>query len=132
LQAASLAASILVITTLGVRFAEDTAANTALLQQLAGSTLEATQANAETLASVRQELDNLPAPVPVQPSVNAATALVDELQLMGILGPVRIETSAGAFCVSAGPNGASLISAYGPLQSCEQLPMQLTARSNVR
>jgi CheY-like chemotaxis protein len=132
LQAASLAACILVIATLGVRFAEDTAANTALLQQLAGSTLEATQANAETLAAVRQELDNLPTPVPVQPSVNAATALVDELQLMGILGPVRIETSAGAFCVSAGPNGASLISAYGPLQSCEQLPMQLTARSNVR
>lgn len=133
LQAASLAACLLVMATLGVRFAEDTAANTVLLQQLAGSTFEATQANAETLASVQQALNERPAVVPpVQPSINAATALVDELQLMGILGPVRVETSAGAFCVSAGPNGAALTSAYGPLQSCEQLPMQLTARSNVR
>ena len=132
LQAASLAACLLVIATLGVRFAEDTAAQTVLLQQLVGSTLDATQANAETLASVRQELNYRPAPVPVQPSINAATALVDELHLMGILGPVRIETSAGAYCVSAGPSGATLTPAYGPLQSCEQLPMQLTARSNAR
>ena len=132
LQAASLAACLLVMATLGVRFAEDTAESTILLQQLADSTFDATQANAEALATVQQALNERPAEVQIRPSINAAAALVDELQLMGILGPVRIETSAGAFCVSAGPNGASLTSAYGPLQTCEQLPMQLTVRSNVR
>jgi hypothetical protein len=130
LLAASIAVCMLVIGTLGARFAEDTAAQAEFLRQLAGSTLEATRANAESLASLQQALNQRPAPLAAdQPSVNAAAALIDELQSMGILGPVRIETSAGAFCVSAGPGGAALTSAYGPLQSCDQLPMQLAART---
>ncbi|WP_405225355.1 response regulator [Lentisalinibacter sediminis] len=54
---------------------------------------------------------------------DAATALITELQSMGILGQVRIETSAGAFCVRSGADGFALEPAGSGLQDCEVLPV---------
>lgn len=53
----------------------------------------------------------------------AATALIAELQSMGILGQVRIETAAGAFCIRAGGDGFMLEPAGSALQDCEVLPV---------
>mgnify|MGYP001550673124 FL=1 len=142
LVAASFAASILLVSALGVRLAWDTATRTNTLQDVTASTLEVAQANTGTLAALQQTLDaqntlaaafasagentqsNLATEVY---TANAATVLVNEFQSLGILGPIRVETSAGAFCVSATASGPALVSAYGPLRSCEQLPMQLAA-----
>lgn len=54
---------------------------------------------------------------------DAATALITELQSMGILGQVRIETAAGAFCIRADGNGFVLEPAGRALQDCEVLPV---------
>ena len=139
--AASLAACMMLVSALGVRLAWDTAA----LQAVTVSTLEAVQESSGTLVELQQTLDARSAlaarasmvsdargglgPDVVTP--NAATLLVDELQSLGILGPIRIETNGGAFCVSASVTGPLLVNTYGPLQNCEQLPMQITTL-NVR
>jgi hypothetical protein len=55
-----------------------------------------------------------------------ATALVNELQSMGILGPVRVETSAGSFCVTATASGYRIEGANVALKDCESLPVQMS------
>jgi CheY-like chemotaxis protein len=62
-------------------------------------------------------------------ATGAAAALVQELQAMGILGPVRVETRAGSFCVTATPFGLDLVVANVSLNDCDTLPVQLTAAS---
>ncbi|WP_405243549.1 response regulator [Lentisalinibacter salinarum] len=65
------------------------------------------------------------APVPKTDAIppDAATALITELQSMGILGQVRIETSAGAFCIRANGDRFMLEPAGQALQDCEVLPL---------
>jgi CheY-like chemotaxis protein len=145
LIAASFAASMLLISALGVRLAWDTVTRTNSLQDVTASTLEVAQANTVTLAALQQILDEQKVTAATAASTgdnmqgdfianmgtpNAAAALVNEFQSLGILGPIRVETAAGAFCVSATAGAPVLVSAYGPLQSCEQLPMQMTARND--
>jgi CheY-like chemotaxis protein len=138
--AASFAACMILIAALGVRLAWDTAARTDALQAVTVSTLEAVQESSGTLVELQETLDAQSALAAAASTVseargalgpdvftpNAATLLIDELQSLGILGPIRIETNGGAFCVSASATGPLLVNTYGPLQSCEQLPMQLT------
>jgi CheY-like chemotaxis protein len=71
----------------------------------------------------------MPLPDPPAPSPGAAEALVAELQSMGILGPVRIETEAGSFCVTATLDGLEFLGANVALRDCQSLPVQLTANS---
>lgn len=61
-----------------------------------------------------------------QPESGVATALVNELQSMGILGPVRVETSAGSFCVTATASGYRIEGANVALKDCESLPVQMS------
>ena len=61
-----------------------------------------------------------------QPETGVATALVNELQSMGILGPVRVETSAGSFCVTATASGYRIEGANVALKDCESLPVQMS------
>ena len=63
------------------------------------------------------------APAPDGALPDAATALITELQSMGILGQVRVETSAGAFCIRASGDGFMLEPAGSALQDCEVLPV---------
>jgi hypothetical protein len=55
-------------------------------------------------------------------------ALVNELQSMGILGPVRIETNAGSFCVTTTAGGYKIEGANIALEDCESLPVRLSMR----
>jgi CheY-like chemotaxis protein len=55
-------------------------------------------------------------------------ALVNELQSMGILGPVRIETTAGSFCVTPTASGYQIEGANVALQDCASLPVRLSLR----
>ena len=64
------------------------------------------------------------AALPVIPS--AADVLVAELQSMGILGSVRIETGAGSFCVGSTIDGFQLQASGLALEDCEVLPVMLT------
>lgn len=57
----------------------------------------------------------------------AAAALVAELQAMGILGPIRIETSAGSFCISSTTKGFQIEVSNLALEHCETLPLRLAA-----
>ena len=61
------------------------------------------------------------------PGSNVADELVSELQSMGILGPVRIETAAGSFCVTSAPGGYGIGAGNLALEECELLPLQLGA-----
>ena len=69
--------------------------------------------------------DWMPLPSPDQ-HPEGPTALVNELQSMGILGPVRIETYAGSFCVRSTPTGFTIESASVALEDCEPLPVQMS------
>ena len=66
-----------------------------------------------------------PASLPREEAPRAATALVSELQAMGILGPVRIETSAGSFCVKSTAGGYQIEASNLELKNCEPLPVRL-------
>ncbi len=46
---------------------------------------------------------------------------------MGILGPVRIETGAGSFCVRSTSAGYRIEVSNLGIEDCEALPMRLTA-----
>jgi hypothetical protein len=63
------------------------------------------------------------------PVPSAAGALVAELQSMGILGSVRIETSAGSFCVGSTLDGFQLQASAAALEDCEVLPVMLSTAS---
>jgi hypothetical protein len=56
-------------------------------------------------------------------------ALVTELQSMGIIGPVRIETTAGSFCVTTNASGYKMEVANVALQDCESIPVRMSMRS---
>jgi CheY-like chemotaxis protein len=56
---------------------------------------------------------------------SAAQRLVEELQSMGILGPIRIETYAGSFCVRSTANGLRIQADNVPLEHCERLPIRI-------
>ena len=118
LAAASFAACMLLVSALGIRLAWDTAARTDALQAISASTLEVAQEHTGTLAALQQAVDaqselvarsTLPdnsAPAIFEADMltpNAAAALVAEFQSLGILGPIRVETSAGAFRNTARP-----------------------------
>jgi CheY-like chemotaxis protein len=74
------------------------------------------------------------ATIPVDPydpdteSEPGVVALVNELQSMGILGPVRIETNAGSFCVTTTAGGYKIEGANIALEDCESLPVRLSMR----
>jgi CheY-like chemotaxis protein len=61
-------------------------------------------------------------------SETGVAALVNELQSMGILGPVRIETTAGSFCITPTASGYRIEGANVSLQDCESLPVRLSMR----
>jgi CheY-like chemotaxis protein len=61
----------------------------------------------------------------IYPAGNVADNLVSELQSMGILGPVRIETAAGSFCVTSTPDGFGIEASNLALAACQPLPLQL-------
>jgi CheY-like chemotaxis protein len=113
--------------------AEGTRTDAALVAQarsvdaLSMALLEARQAFLADKAT--SELTAMPAVAYeyVQPGGNVADALVDELQSMGILGPVRVETAAGSFCVTSAPGGFGIEASNLALEDCEPLPMQLSA-----
>jgi hypothetical protein len=65
---------------------------------------------------------------PVTETESGVAALVTELQSMGIIGPVRIETSAGSFCVAANASGYTMEGANAALQDCESLPVRMSMR----
>ena len=101
-------------------------------------TLEALQQTIPAAATVLPDqpapaepaAETLPEPAPGLPPVpSAAGALVAELQSMGILGSVRIETSAGSFCVGSTLDGFRLQASGMALEDCEVLPVMLTTAS---
>jgi hypothetical protein len=63
-----------------------------------------------------------------QPEPGVATALLNELQSMGRLGPVRVETNAGSFCVTATASGYRIEGANVALKDRESLPVQMSMR----
>lgn len=60
----------------------------------------------------------------VAPTLSAAEALVGEMQSMGILGPIRIETRAGSFCVRSTADGFHVEGDNLGLEYCEYLPIR--------
>jgi CheY-like chemotaxis protein len=145
--AVSLAASVLLATVLTTLVAWQTGQRTAVLEETAASTLQAVAQNTEALmslergeandsrsaqaipASFTQTASPVPAELqqPVTQLPNAAELLVTEIQSMGILGPIRIETTAGSFCVTAAPQGFDLVVNNLSLWDCEALPVKLSA-----
>ena len=117
------------------------------LEETVASTLQAVEQNTEVLTSLRREEANesrsaqaapsrfaeraSPNPAELQQAdtelPNAAELLVTEIQSMGILGPIRIETTAGSFCVKAAPQGFNLVGNNLSLWDCEALPVQMSA-----
>jgi hypothetical protein len=63
-------------------------------------------------------------PVSMAPALSAAEALVGEMQSMGILGPIRIETRAGSFCVRSTADGFRVEGDNLGLDYCEYLPIR--------
>ena len=99
------------------------------------SAAQTAPADAPTLAShphaaVNEYTMAAPADTPSSyaESEPGVAALVSELQAMGILGPVRIETIAGSFCVKATGSGYRIEGANVALRDCESLPVRLSMR----
>jgi CheY-like chemotaxis protein len=84
---------------------------------------------APTAAATDVSSDVSAMPISAAPGVtapaagSAAAALVGELQSMGIMGPIRIETDAGAFCVRAAQNGYRIQGGSLSFSECEPLPL---------
>ena len=111
-------------------------------------TLRMLEANTQAQAALRKELANTraiaarPDPAAIESWAphaatsssadtepeSGVTALVNELQSMGIIGPVRIETTAGSFCVTANASGYKMEGANVALQDCESLPVRMSMR----
>ena len=85
----------------------------------AGQASPADNANTESTRAPSAEYEY------AQADGNVADTLVSELQSMGILGPVRIETTAGSFCVTSAPGGFGIEVSNLSLGQCEPLPLQL-------
>ena len=115
------------------------------LQQMTSSAVQAVQDNTQAVMAMQQAMDarQVTAPTAVQSasygpeaaedlstySHGAAEVLVAELQSMGILGPVLVETSAGSFCVEVTPAGMQFAANGAALHDCAPLPVQLSAAS---
>lgn len=90
--------------------------------------VQATRVSAEAV-----EAREVAMPVPAAddggyaPAPTAVDALVAELQGMGILGSVRIQTSAGSFCIGSSPSGFRMESSGVSLADCEVLPVLISA-----
>lgn len=144
--AASLAASLLLASVMSVLVAWHTGQRAAVLEETTASTLQAVEQNTEALVLLQREDGNgiqpaqaTPArpeewasPDPVGPQQvvtqlpNAAELLASEIQSMGILGPIRIETTAGSFCITTAAQGLDLVGNNLSLRHCEALPVQLS------
>jgi CheY-like chemotaxis protein len=142
----SLAASVLLASVLIVLVAWHTGQRAAALEETVASTLQAVEHNSDALVLLQREEANearqdraIPAhaedwvsPDPGSPQQvvtqlpNAAELLVTEIQSMGILGPIRIETTAGSFCITTAPQGLDLVGNNFSLRDCEALPVQLS------
>jgi hypothetical protein len=115
------------------------------LQQLTSSAAQAAQENTQALMAIQQAMDarQVTAPTAVQSasyspeaaedlstySHGAADVLVAELNSMGILGPLLVETSAGSFCVEVTAAGMQFAANGAALDDCAPLPVQLSAAS---
>jgi CheY-like chemotaxis protein len=142
--AATMVLGIAVVT----RVAWDSATRADMLQRVTAASAQAVQDNTQAVMAMQRDVIALQSaglkkplsPAPVTDAdvellgessytPNAADALVTELQSMGILGPVLIETTAGSFCVEATPGGMQLVVSSVALQGCEPLPVQLSVAS---
>jgi len=131
---------------MSVLVAWHTGQRAAVLEETTASTLQAVEQNTEALVLLQREDGNgiqpaqaTPArpeewasPDPVGPQQvvtqlpNAAELLASEIQSMGILGPIRIETTAGSFCITTAAQGLDLVGNNLSLRHCEALPVQLS------
>lgn len=82
------------------------------------------QSSADSTAAA--EIDGVAAREQQLEPPTAVGALVAELQGMGILGSVRIETAAGSFCVGSSAGGFRMESSGRVLEDCEVLPVLLS------
>lgn len=141
----AVAASMLIgIVVLG-SVAWDAAIRADHLQQLTSSAVQAVEDNTQAVMAIQHAVDarQVAASTTVQSAkyapesadnfddyaYGAAEVLVAELQSMGILGPVLIETSAGSFCVEVTPAGLQFAANGTALHDCAPLPVQLSAAS---
>jgi CheY-like chemotaxis protein len=144
--AVSVAASLLLASVMSVLVAWHTGQRAVALEETAASTLQAVEQNTEALVLLQREdgkgtqpAQAIPArpeewasPDPVGPQQvvtqlpNAAELLASEIQSMGILGPIRIETTAGSFCITTAGRGLDLVGNNLSLRDCEALPVQLS------
>lgn len=97
----------------------------ALRKELADAWTMAASSDAAVIEYANSQPADALLPDP-QPESGVTTALVNELQSMGILGPVRVETSAGSFCVTATASGYRIEGANVALKDCESLPVQMS------
>ena len=138
--AVSVAASLLLASVMSILVAWHTGQRAVALEETAASTLQAVEQNTEALVLLQREdgqgtqpAQAIPAsPDPVGPQQvvtqlpNAAELLASEIQSMGILGPIRIETTAGSFCITTAARGLDLVGNNLSLRDCEALPVQLS------
>lgn len=144
----ALAATMLLGIAVVTRVAWDTATRADVLQQVTAATEQAVRENTEAVMAMQRDIvarrttgsPASPTPRPIAAAAvdaryanehtpNAADVLVTELQSMGILGPVLVETTAGSFCVQATPGGMQFVVSSATLQGCEPLPVRLSATS---
>ena len=97
----------------------------ALRKELADAWTMAASSDAAVIEYANSQPADALLPDP-QPETGVATALVNELQSMGILGPVRVETNASSFCVIASASGYRIEGANVALKDCESLPVQMS------
>ena len=104
----------------------NTQAQSALRRELADTRALAERRDLAVTESMAPEAAGIVSPD--MESESGVAALVTELQAMGIIGPVRIETSAGSFCVTASASGYTMEGANVALQDCESLPVRMSMR----
>lgn len=140
----ALAATMLLGIAVVTRVAWDAAIHADGLRQSTALTAQAVKENTQAVLAMQQEVIAQRAAVPADlPSSatardaadnvieeddyapNAAGVLATELQSMGILGPVLVETTAGSFCVESTPGGMQLVVSSSALRACPPLPVQL-------
>ena len=102
-------------------------AQTVLRKRLADAWVMVASSNAAVIEYTCSQPAGAFLPNP-QPEPGVATAIVNELQSRGILGPVRVETIASSFCVIASASGYRIEGAFVALKDRESLPMQMSMR----
>ena len=148
----SAAAAILLGITVNAVFSWNTAQRAAKLERTSASVIGLMDSNRQDLAALRKDVMQNTADPEVAPASLTVThgasesyaaaypaelpagaaALVSELHSMGILGPVKVETNAGSFCVRPTPNGFELAGSNVDLSDCEVLPIQLSAARRIQ